>query len=81
MSDTSATAAAIVEERYRTMTPDDRCRAASSLFDTARAIVDSSLAADLTPQQRRIAIARRLYGNELPEAAYAAHGAFARTSV
>ena len=80
MSDTSAAVATLVEERHRAMTADDRCRVASSLFDTARAIVDSSLAADLTPVQRRLAIARRLYGTELPDAAYAAHAAFGRAS-
>jgi len=76
MNDTSPTVALLVEERHRAMTSDDRCRVASSLFDTARAIVDASLAADLTPAQRRLAVARRLYGTELPDAAYAAHAAF-----
>ncbi len=75
--DTSPAVASLVADHHRALTADDRCRAASSMFDSARAIVESSLAADLTSGQRRLAIARRFYGNELPEAAYAAHGAFA----
>jgi hypothetical protein len=79
MSDTSATVSALVQERHRAMTADDRWRAASSLFETARAIVESSLPAGLTLEQRRLAIARRLYGTELPEAALAAHATFVAT--
>ena len=45
---------------------------ASSMFETARVIVDSSLPQTLTGRDRRLAIARRFYGDELPEAALAA---------
>jgi hypothetical protein len=55
------------------MTAAERWLAASSLFETARAIVESSLPGDLTLAQRRLAVARRLYGSELPEAALIAH--------
>lgn len=51
------------------MTPDERIRIASSMFDTARAIVESSLPPDLGRRARRLAYARRMYGDELPEAA------------
>jgi len=50
--------------------------AASSLFETARKIVESSLPRGLTLDQRRLAVARRLYQNELPEAALVAHAKF-----
>ena len=69
MTDTSARIAAMVAERYRQMTPDERMRIASAMFDTARAIVESSLPPNLTRWERRLALARRFYGSELPEAA------------
>jgi hypothetical protein len=39
MSDTSPEFEAMVNERYRRMTPDERVRIAASMYDTARAIV------------------------------------------
>ena len=69
MDDTSSKVAAMVAERHRQMTPDERVRIASSMFDTARAIVESSLPAGLNRRERRLAYARRMYGAELPEAA------------
>ena len=79
MTDTSATVARLVADRHRAMTAEERWRIASSLFDSARAIVDSSLPDDLSRPQRRAALARRLYGTELPEAAIAAFAAFQAT--
>ena len=73
MNDTSDAISKVVAERYRSMTPAERVVAASSLFETARAIIQSSLPGSLTREQRRIAIARRLYRNELPDAALIAH--------
>jgi hypothetical protein len=69
MNDTSPEVAAMVAEHHRQMTPEERVRIASSMFDTARAIVESSLPANLSRRERRLAYARRMYGNELPEAA------------
>jgi hypothetical protein len=69
MNDTSPEIAAMVAERHRLMTPEERMRIASSMFDTARAIVESSLAPNLSRRERRLAYAKRMYGNELPEAA------------
>lgn len=76
MSDTSATVSRLVFERHQAMTPAERWHAAASLFETARAIVESSLPAGLTIEQRRLAVARRLYGTELPEAALLAHAQY-----
>ncbi len=73
MSDTSPQMEALLRERYRQMTPDERVRIAASMFETARAIVLSSFPPSLDRQQRRLALARRFYGNELPEAALLAH--------
>jgi hypothetical protein len=46
------------------------------MFETARAIVDSSLPPGLTLEQRRLAAIRRLYRGELPEAAFVAHARY-----
>jgi hypothetical protein len=59
----------MVTERYRQMSPDERMRIASSMFETARKIVESSLPAGMSRKERRLAWARRLYEGELPEEA------------
>ena len=69
MNDTSPEVATVVAERYRQMTPLERMKIASDMFDTARAIIESSLLENLSRRERRLALAKRLYGNELPEAA------------
>ena len=69
MNDTSPGMERIVTERYRRMTSDQRMRIASSMFETARQIVESSLSTNMTRRERRLAFARRLYAGELPEAA------------
>jgi hypothetical protein len=56
-------------ERYKLMTPDRRMRIASSMFETARAIIESSLPVNLTRRARRPAFAKRLHAGELPDAA------------
>ena len=73
MNDTSSRIEAIVRERYRQMTPDERVRIAATMFETARAIVLSSLPANLSRSERRLAVARRFYAGELPDAALIAH--------
>ncbi|HET6630958.1 MAG TPA: hypothetical protein VFG91_14390 [Woeseiaceae bacterium] len=73
MNDTAPKVELMVRERYKQMTPDERVRIAASMFDAARAIVLSSLPADLSPRDRRLAVARRFYAGELPEAALIAH--------
>jgi len=73
MNDTSDAISKIVFERYRSMTPAERWLAASSLFETARAIIQSSLPSTLTAEQRRLAVVERLYKGELPEEALVAH--------
>jgi hypothetical protein len=73
MNDTSDAISQIVSERYRLMTPAERWQATSSLFETARAIIRSSLPNGLTAEQCRLAIVRRLYEGELPEEALVAH--------
>jgi hypothetical protein len=69
MNDTTPEMERMVTERYRRMTPIERMKIASSMFETARAIIESSLPLNLTGKERRLAFARRLYAGELPEAA------------
>ena len=69
MKDTSSEMEAIVAERYRRMSPYQRMKIASSMFETARAILESSIPQHLSAYERRLAFARRLYAGELPEAA------------
>lgn len=80
MNDTSPQIEALVDERYRRMTPDERVRIAASMFETARAIVLSSLPPGLNRRERRLAVARRFYGDELPEAALIAHAEWSEES-
>jgi hypothetical protein len=80
MNDTSAAISKLVIDRYRSMTPSERWLIASSLFETARKIVESSLPGSLTLEQRRLAVVRRLYQNELPEAALIAHARYIDSS-
>ena len=69
MNDTAASMQRRVSEHYRRMSPQERMRIASSMFETARRIVESSLPPNLTRAERRLAFARRLYAGELPDAA------------
>jgi hypothetical protein len=69
VNDTSPEMDKMIAERYKLMTPDRRMRIASSMFETARAIIESSLPLNLTRRERRLAFAKRLYAGELPDAA------------
>lgn len=76
MNDTAEKVAHMVAERYRSMTSDERVHIASGLYDTARAIVESSLPGEISDPERRLAVARRLYSEDLPDSvlvAYAYH--------
>ena len=76
MTDTSLEVGALVARHHREMSPLERWQVAASLFETARAIVESSLPPALSRSERRLAWARRVYGAELPEKALAAFAAF-----
>ena len=70
MNDTSPEMEKMVAERYKLMTPERRMKIASSMFETARAIIESSLPPpNLTRRERRLAFAKGLYAGELPDAA------------
>jgi hypothetical protein len=78
MNDTTPEMERMVTERYRRMTPIQRMKIASSMFETACAIIESSLPLNLTGKERRLAFARRLYAGELPEAALLAFAEWSR---
>jgi hypothetical protein len=56
----------------------ERMQIASDMFDTARKIIESSLPKDLSRRDRRLAVARRIYNDELPEAALIAFAEWQR---
>lgn len=81
MNDTTPGFARMVAERHQAMTPEERLQAASDMFETARAIVDSSLPAEMPRYERRLALIRRIYGDELPAAAQEAFARFEERSL
>ena len=76
MTDTSPEFQKMVDDRYRAMTPEERVRIASGMYDLARQIVESSLPPGLSREQRRLAVIRRFYEGELPEAALLAYARY-----
>ncbi|MEO6081150.1 MAG: hypothetical protein ABIQ86_15460 [Steroidobacteraceae bacterium] len=73
MNDTPDPVARLVAQRYARMSPAERIAILVSMRQSAYSIVESSLPRGLTREQRRYAIAKRFYGDELPEAALLAH--------
>jgi hypothetical protein len=69
VNDTPPIFSAMVAEHHAQMSPDERLQIASDMFDTARKIIESSLPDTLSRRDRRLAVARRFYNDELPEAA------------
>jgi hypothetical protein len=79
VKDTSAEFDRIVRARYAAMSPLERMEIVGSLRQAAVAIIESSLPEGLSPEQRRYAVAKRLYGDEVSEQALIAHARFAPT--
>jgi len=73
MNDTSPDIDRMVTAHYAAMSPFERMSVVVSMRQTAIAIIESSLSGNLTREQRRYAIVKRFYGNELSEAALVAH--------
>jgi hypothetical protein len=76
VTDTSPDIARRVAAHHAALTPLERLEIASSMHQTALAIIESSLPPGLSRVQRRYAIAKRMYGAELPEAALIAHASW-----
>lgn len=69
MDDTTPEFRRLVRARLRALAPAERVRMCAEMFETARRIVEASLPADLSPEERRHRICRRFYG-ELAERAF-----------
>lgn len=76
MNDTSPKIAAIVAARHAAMSVEERVRAAASMYETARAIVEASIPAAVQGAARRYQVLKRFYGDEMPEAALRACAAY-----
>lgn len=76
MNDTPPRFAVLAREIHGQMSPQRRLEIASSMFDAARAIIEASLPPSLSREERRLALIRRFYGSELPEAALIAFAAW-----
>jgi hypothetical protein len=76
MNDTNPKIEHMLRERYAAMTSTERILIACSMRAKALAIIESSLPAGLSREERRYQIAKRFYGDELPEAALRAHAQF-----
>lgn len=76
MSDTSPEVAAIVAARHAAMSAEERMRAAASMYETARAIVEASIPAGIQGEARRYQVLKRFYGGEVSEAALRACAAW-----
>jgi hypothetical protein len=63
MNDTVAHVAERVRQYHAQLTPEQRWRIASEMFEVARLIVESSLPADMTPAEKRRAVIKRFYGD------------------
>lgn len=65
MRDTSPEFEQFVAAQYRRLTPAERVRLCTEMFDAARALVESSLPPGLDERERRRRITERFYGAEL----------------
>ncbi|HEX9673932.1 MAG TPA: hypothetical protein VGA12_10890 [Burkholderiales bacterium] len=63
MQDTTVEFRSLVEERFAAMTPQERVRACTEMFDTARILAEASFPEDLDPAERRFLLCERLYGD------------------
>jgi len=70
MKDTSHGIAVLVENFHARLSPAQRVSIAAGMHETACKIVWCSLPAALSDYERRLFYIRRMYGAELPEAAY-----------
>jgi hypothetical protein len=64
MRDTTPEFERFVAEQYRRLTPGERMRLCTEMFDTARMLVESGLPAGLSERERKRRITERFYGTE-----------------
>lgn len=63
MQDTTPEFRMRVQEGFARITPEERVRVCTEMFDTAVALVAASLPESLDPAERRFRICERLYGD------------------
>lgn len=64
MRDTTSEFQRFVDAQYRRLTPGERVRLCTEMFDAARSLVESALPADLSEYERKRRITERFYGAE-----------------
>ena len=64
MRDTTTEFQGLVDEQYRRLTPGERVRLCTEMFDAARSLVESSLPRELCGVERKRRITERFYGPE-----------------
>ena len=64
MNDTDPMIQKMLDERYQKMTGDERLKIGFSMYDTARAIVLSSLPQDLRTEDRAVQLFLRFYEHD-----------------
>lgn len=63
MDDTTPEVRRLMRERFHALAPAERVRMCAEMFETARRIVEASLPAGLSAEERRYRICRRFYGD------------------
>lgn len=64
MRDTKPEFQRFVDEQYRRLTPAERVRLCTEMFDAARRLVESTLPPRLSEYERKRRITERFYGTE-----------------
>jgi hypothetical protein len=64
MQDTPSEFQRFVDEHYRRLTPAERVRLCTEMFDAARSLAESTLPRDLSEYERKRRITERFYGPE-----------------
>ena len=63
MQDTTPEFRLLVEEAYACMTPEERVRICTEMFDTAFALVEASMPEGLDTAEQRFRVCERFYGD------------------
>lgn len=72
MQDTTSEFQRFVDEQYRRLTPGERVRLCTEMFDAARNLAESSLPRDLSEYERKRRITERFYGSEFADQVFPA---------
>ena len=67
MNDTEPIIAKILKEKYNLLSPDERLKKCFGMYETAKALVLSSIPDSLKSDERRKMFFKRMHGFELPE--------------